>query len=81
MWAGLICAKFGVACLQTMATFKKGKLTRIIFPLQEFGNTAHVTQLFQAAWFQLLQVTLLAAVIVQVGRSKDSSIYHSMILE
>ena len=51
-----------------MATFKKKRpdqafqSTHITFQRQEFGKTAPVRQLFQATWFQLLQVASLASV-------------------
>ena len=73
MWAGLMCAKFSVACLLMMANFKKEARSNLLtnphhtFQHQEFGKTAPVRQLFQAAWFQLLQMASLA--VVTTGRT------------
>ena len=61
-----------------LTTFKKEArssllATHITFQCREFGKTAPVRQLFQAAWFQLLQVASL--VTVTTGRTeKDSGI-------
>ena len=64
MWVRLMHAKFSAACLWMMANLKRGQIKPFSQPTSHFSieSLEKLRQLFQAAWFQLLQVTSLPAV-------------------